>query len=302
EDRPVADEKSAPTLENFSNNSRAGQTPDTDGAAVRVGSVQVETQADIDHGIFQTAIEPFLGNKATQGDLAKLAQKIADVARAKGMVLADAYIPAQNIEMGMVKVILTVGVIDEVRIVGSSSRALRNLLAPLEGMERMGNELERRLLLANAIPQIYVDKTEVVTEGARRVLVVKVTEVKKLSGQFTIDNLGSSDIGPLRARLSVDAVDLIDISDSLNVTLRTNPTDPDELAVASAVYGVAVNNEGTRAEIAAAWSDSNIAPRSGFDRRTGTSAYGSFSVNHPARRSATATLRCCPPVQPMATV
>lgn len=256
----------------------------------RVGSILIETQAPLDHAIFDQVIEPYLGTDMDQNGMAKLAQQIADVARAKGLIFADAIVPTQNVELGIVRVVLSPGTIDEVRIEGSENRALRKLLAPLTGQVTTQKELEHRLMLANNIPQIIIKKTELLQEGDRRILLVTVEQRKTLSGQAMLDNYGTNSIGPLRARLSVETVALIDDSDYLNVTFRANPTDPGELTAASTVYGVALNNAGTRAEIAAAWSNSNIDPRSGFDGRTGNSRYASLSINHPLRRSRTANL------------
>lgn len=264
--------------------------PGNSGDGIRVGSVLIETDSSVNHNMFEKVIEPYLGSSATSEDLAKLAQEIAELARSQGMVLANAYVPEQQIELGIVRIKLDSGSIDKVRIEGSSNKALYQLLEPLVGQTVMQHELERRLMLANNIPQIIVRQTELVNENGARVLVVRVQQRKKTSGQFVVDNFGSNKIGPLRARLSVEAVALLDDSDSLNVTFRTNPAEPQELLAASVLYGVGLGSNGTRAEIATAWSDSNIDPSSGFGKRNAGSRYASFAVNHPVYRSRTSNL------------
>jgi hemolysin activation/secretion protein len=260
------------------------------GQSVRVGSVLIEATPKVDHRMFDTVIEPFLGKDATNQELAKLAQQIAEVARANGMVLASAYVPPQQVELGIVKIILRTGVIDEIRIEGSNSRALRDLLDPLAGKTVMQGELERRLVLAGDIPQIAVQKTELVIEGDRQILVVKVEERKKTRGKLAVDNFGSSNIGPLRARLSVEAVALLDDSDYANVTFRTNPADPQELAAASITYAIALNDQGTRAELAVAWSKSEVDANAFSPSRNARSQYASLAISHPLRRSRTSNL------------
>lgn len=289
--RPEDADAKVPEL--VSNDPSSTQQRERDGGsseAIRIGSVLIETSSSIDHAMFDSVIEPYLGIDATSGELAKLAQQIADVARSKGMLLASSYVPEQQVEMGIVRIIFDAGSIDEVRIEGSSNQALRNLLEPLVGGPVMQAELERRLMLANNIPQISVRKTELLNENGRRVLLVKVEQTKKVSGQLVVDNFGSKNVGPFRARLSVEAVALLDDSDSMNVTFRTNPADPGELVAASVVYAVGLNNNGTRAEIATAWSKSNIAPSFGLGKRNVSSQYASLAVNHPLRRSRTAIL------------
>ena len=264
--------------------------PANSGDGIRVGSVLIETDSSVNHKMFEKVIEPYLGSSATSEDLAKLAQEIAELARSQGMILANAYVPEQQIELGIVRIKLDAGSIDKVRIEGSSNKALYQLLEPLVGQTVMQHELERRLMLANNIPQIIVRQTELVNENGARVLVVRVQQRKKTSRQFVVDNFGSNKIGPLRARLSVEAVALLDDSDSLNVTFRTNPAEPQELLAASVLYGVGLGSNGTRAEIATAWSDSNIDPSSGFGKRNAGSRYASFAVNHPVYRSRTSNL------------
>ncbi|NJS15149.1 MAG: ShlB/FhaC/HecB family hemolysin secretion/activation protein [Sphingopyxis sp.] len=258
--------------------------------SVRIGSVLVETSAAVDHAMFETAIERFLGKDATSQELARLAQEIAEVARTRGMVLASAYVPRQQVELGIVKIILQTGAIDEVRIEGSANRALRELLDPLVGTTIMRDELERRLMLANNIPQIAVDRTELLVEGNRQVLLVKVKERRKLRGSLVADNYGSNNIGPYRARLGVTGVAVFDASDSANVTFRTNPADPEELAAASVSYNLGLDDNGTRAELSAGWSASEIAARGLRPRREARSQYAALSITHPLRRSRTTNL------------
>ncbi|MGB5077054.1 MAG: hypothetical protein WBO17_06205, partial [Sphingorhabdus sp.] len=113
---------------------------------IRIGSVLIEADSPIDHSIFETVIEPYLGIRATNKDLAKLAGEIADLARSKGMLLANTYIPKQLMELGIIRIVLDLGTIDEVRVEGSKSRALRRLLDPLAGKAVVQKELERRLM------------------------------------------------------------------------------------------------------------------------------------------------------------
>lgn len=258
--------------------------------SVRIGSVLIQSETAIDHAMFEDVIEPFLGQDLASDELAKLVQQIAEVARSNGMIFADAYIPQQEIELGIVKVVLNIGVIDEVRIQGSENRAVKRLLDPLVGRTVTRSELERHLMLINNIPQIIVKKTELLKEENRHILLVQVAQRKKTSGQLVLDNYGSKRIGPVRARLKVEAVALIDDSDYLNATFRANPVDPGELLSASTAYGIGLNDRGTRADLALAWSRSSIDPRNGFNQREGKSKYGSVSVLHPVTRSRTENL------------
>lgn len=259
-------------------------------ASVRVGSVLVMTSVVLDHQIFESAIEPYLGIQATEDDLARLAQEIAEIARASGMILASARVPKQQVELGIVRILLRPGMIDEVRIEGSSNRYLYKLLNVLANKPAQKSELERRLMLAGDIRRISIVKAEILIEGERQILFVKVKSRREAGGRVLIDNYGSRNIGPLRLRMTAEAVALLDDSDILNVSYRTNPIDPKELIASSASYEIALNATGTMAEIATAWSKSTIDPRGNLPQRTVQSQLFSLGVHHPIRRSRTSNL------------
>jgi len=250
----------------------------------RIGSVLIEPSSQIDHTLFEKLIEPYLGAEASSEDFTRLTEEIAAVARAQGMVLASAHIPPQKIELGILRVVLTIGVIDEVRIEGSSNRALQKLFAPLVGQVVLQKELERRLMLSNDIPAITAKQAEFINEDGRCILVVRVEERPETSGQVSLDNSGSKRVGPLRGRLKFDALSVFEASDAVSATIQTNPVDPNELRSASLAYSIGLNNRGTRAGVIVAASKSSLPSRMDFSRRDITSQYVSAVINHPLRR------------------
>lgn len=256
---------------------------------IRLGSILVDSDRKIDHAMFDAVIEPHLGKVVTPEELAALALQIADAARANGMILASAHVPAQEVELGIVRIMLQVGVIADVRIEGSDNRALKGIFASLIGQPVFAGDIERKLVLAGDIPQIVVRAAEIVTENGGQILLIKAEERKPLRGRLALDNHGSANIGPLRARLSVEAVSLLDDSDFANVTFRANPADPGELSAASMTYGIALGNNGTRAEFSGAWSKSAYGGEN-LGQRNGRSVYGAIGVSHPLRRSRTSSL------------
>lgn len=250
----------------------------------RVGSVLIESSADLDHAIFEKAIEPFLGTEASSADLARLAQEIAAAAQSSGLPLAYAYVPPQTVDLGIVRVILTVGAIDAVRIEGSSNAALSGLLSELSGKVVLQAELERQLLLANDLPAITVNSAEFVVENGRRILVVRVAEEPESHIRFTVDNSGSRNIGPLRGRMVLDTSALLNDSDAVSAMIQTNPVDPDELLGASLAYSIGVNRRGTRVSALVARSQSQMGSRRDFDTQEIKSQYVSAVISHPLRR------------------
>ena len=254
------------------------------GGTFRVGSVLIESSADLDHAIFEKAIEPFLGTEASSADLARLAQEIATTAQQNGLALAYAYVPPQTVDLGIVKVILMVGAIDDVRIEGSTNVALNALLSELKGKVVMQADLERQLLLANDLPAITVNSAEFVVENDRRVLLVRVTEEAQSRIRFAVDNSGSSNIGPLRGRMVLDTSALFNDSDAVTAMIQSNPVDPDELLGASLAYSIGINRKGTRVSALVARSQSQVGSHRDFNTQEITSQYVSAVVSHPLRR------------------
>lgn len=250
----------------------------------RVGSVLIESSADLNHAIFEKAIEPFLGTEASSADLARLAQEIAAAAQSSGLPLAYAYVPPQMVDLGIVRVILTVGAIDDIRIEGSSNKALLGLLSVLAGKVVLQAELERQLVLANDLPAITVNSAEFVVENGRRILVVRVEEEPESRIRFTVDNSGSRSIGPLRGRMVLDTSAWLNDSDAMSTMIQTNPVDPDELLGASIAYSIGVNRRGTRVSALLARSQSQPGSHRDFDTQEIKSQYMSAVINHPLRR------------------
>lgn len=259
----------------------------TETQSVRVGSVLVDTDAAIDHAIFEAIIEPYLGIEASRDDLARLAQEIAAAARAQGVALAEAWVPDQKVELGIVRVVLAVGVIDEVRIDGPDNAALRELLEPLIGKVFVQDELEKRLMLASDIPAIVARRAELVNENDRRILVVTVEPRPRIRGRLAIDNYGSPRVGPLRGRLSVQGAGLLVDSDISSLVVLTNPADTDELVAASAAYGFGLGNSGMRMTVSGGLSNSQVAPDFFTPAREVNSQYVGIAVSRPLRRTRT---------------
>lgn len=253
-----------------------------------VGAIAINGTNQIANEVFAPVVEQNIGRNFDEEELRQLTQQIADMARDQGYIFATAHIPEQSLELGVLQLEINEGQIDEVRIIGSDNKALRRLLGSLEGRAAVQKEIERKLVLANDIPKLWVKKTRYLSENDRNILEVNVGE-RKHKAHVSVDNYGTDRHGPLRARLSFDFRGLLSSADHAGVSFRTNPTDPPEFVYASAFYSTTVGDNGTR--VGASVSAGTTKPGStNFANLEGDSIYLSVYANHPLVRSDSASL------------
>jgi hemolysin activation/secretion protein len=150
------------------------------------------------------------GQVVSLGGLYAVADSITALYKAHGYPLAYAYLPAQQIQDGVVTVAIVEVSYDEVTVAGesrlTSTQASRTLgLKPGENIEQAS--LERGLLLLNQTPGIQVAGTLI--PGARAgtsTLTANLKDTPLLRGILSLDNGGSTYTGRNRAltQISLD--------------------------------------------------------------------------------------------------
>lgn len=253
-----------------------------------VGAIAINGTDHIAPDIFSSLVEENIGRNFDEEELRQLTQEIADVARDQGYIFATAIIPEQSLELGVLQLEINEGKIDEVRILGSDNRALHRLLGSLEGRAAVQKEIERKLVLANDIPKLWVKKTRYLSENGHNILEVNVGE-RKNKAHVSADNYGTDRQGPLRARLSIDFRGLLSSADHAGVSFRSNPTDPPEFVYANAFYSTTVGNNGTRIGVSASVGFTEPG-NTNFANLEGDSVYLSVYGSHPLVRSDSASL------------
>ncbi len=249
-----------------------------------VGSIIIDGNVAVGDGEFVDLIERFTARSLTQGDLSLLADAIAQRAREKGYIFATAKIPEQGLQLGVLRIRLDEGRIDEIRINGAQDPAIRRQLAPLvSGTPITRNELERRILLADDISGVRILDTRFEMEGETGVLIVR-TRRSRASASVELRNNGSEPVGPVRARIDADFNGLLSSADEIDVSIGTTPFQPGELQYASGSYRIVVDASGL--ELGAHISYSSTAPGAFLADRdiTGRFWRGGVNASYPAVR------------------
>lgn len=215
------------------------------GDVLDVGAIVIDGLTVLDRATFADVIEPFAGRPLSRTELTRLTDAIAARARAEGYILATAWIPEQRLFGRMLRVQVDEGAIDAVRVEGSADPAIRRQLQTLvNGQPLTLAALQRAVLLAADLPGVWIRGTRFERDGQRRVLVVDAGR-RDAGGSVMVATDGTKPLGPVRARIDLDANGLISPRDRVDLSFSATPLDPEELAFFSARYTVIVNDAGT---------------------------------------------------------
>ena len=255
-----------------------------EGGGVAVGAIVIDGLEALDRPDFAGVIEPFAGRVLDPTELRKLADAAAHLARERGYILATAWIPEQDLAGGMLRVRVDEGRLDDIRIEGSDDPAIRRQLQRLIGSTPLTLAvLQREVLLADDLPGVWIRKTRFEREGDRRILVVDAGR-EDISGSVLIATDGTKPVGPVRARIDLDANGLISPRDRVDLSFSTTPFDPDELAFFSARYSVVVNDAGTNIGVFGSYSRTEPGAYLAARELLGEAWQGGIRMRHPLLR------------------
>lgn len=178
------------------------------GPKIRVNSLQVtgETLFSDEQLIAATDFRP--GSELSLSDLRNIASRMAQYYNDRGYFLAQAYLPAQDIEDGVVTVAVIEGHYGAIDLRNQSrlkDSVARGVLAGLDSGDIVDSApLERRLLLLSDIPGVAVRST--LTPGSAvgtSNLIVDIIPGRSVTGSAEADNAGNRYTGPYRLGGSV---------------------------------------------------------------------------------------------------
>lgn len=177
-----------------------------------------------------TLLADLAGRELSVGQLQGAANRITRLYRERGYPLARAYLPAQEIEGGMVKIAVLEGRYGQVQIndqAGLRGGALAPLTTLQSGDAVQGQSLERSLLLLQDLPGIEVKST--LRPGASTGttdLLVDVQRAPLIDGAIDADNYGNRFTGEYRLGGTLNLNNPLGLGDRL--TLRAMGSEEDQ--------------------------------------------------------------------------
>ena len=194
-----------------------------------------------------------IGREVSLAEIFALADRITVKYRNDGYILSRAIIPAQEIEDGIVTLLVVEGYIDALTIEGGRARTqerLRAMLAPvLQSVPLRMADLENALLLTRDLPGITVRNIIRPSEtafGAADLHLI-VTEETDFGGQIQADNRGSRYVGPLQISALAQTGNLFGRHDRLSLQAVTalHSRDDRELDYLGLFYSEPLGGRGT---------------------------------------------------------
>ena len=199
----------------------------SDGARARVESFALSGNQAIGDEQLLPLLDDLKGRELSLAQLQAGVASITAYYRRQGYLLARAYLPAQEVNDGQVRIAVLEGRYGEVSV-DNRSRAGGWALAPLSDLESggsvRGDTLERSLLLVSDLPGVSVDATlrPGASVGASDLL-VNVKPGPLVSGSVDLDNYGSRYTGQWRLGGTLNLNNPLGLGDA--ATLRLMGTD-----------------------------------------------------------------------------
>lgn len=191
-----------------------------------VRTIEITGNTELPTDLLHSVVAPSEGKNLTLGDLNALADRISDVYHRHGYPLATAYVPAQTIDNGIVRIDVAEARYGAVTLNNQSrvsDRVLQRTLAALQAGQPVSEfELERTLLLLQDTPGALVDTTikpgqQVGTSD----LLVDVTPQQRVTGDAGVDNFGDPYSGRVRGSGTLNINGLFNQGDLLDFSALT---------------------------------------------------------------------------------
>ncbi|MEA3053911.1 MAG: hypothetical protein QOG72_2814 [Sphingomonadales bacterium] len=219
---PPLPEKTAPDIR--VERSETAPDPAASGTRIRVNKLIVTGNSRFDEAdlVAVAAVPP--GSDLSLAELREAAARIAAFYNAHGYILAQAYLPAQDVKDGAVTIAVVEGRYGKTDVRNGTrlpDRVATNALAALNRRDAVeAGPLERRLLLLSDIPGINVRST--LSPGAEvgtSDLTVDLTPGRRITGSVEADNGGNRYTGAYRAGGSINLNNPVGIGDRLSLRL-----------------------------------------------------------------------------------
>lgn len=265
---------------------------------VDVKSIQVQgaTQASADE--LQTAVQPWVGKALTVAQLQEPARAVTDLLKSKGLSLAQAFVPAQDLQNGVLRLQVVEGVLDAATgisgvVVKGVQRTDPAIVArtvspgAVAGQPLRAAELEQRLMLANELPGLKL-KASLVPGSQFGTTAVEVTaeEEKARSIQIYTDNHGNRWTGQARMGFDMDIYSPTGKGDQISLGgVASRDSGSAKLA-----WSTPIEYKDVRLGASLSGSQSNMSPQNVNVRFDGRATVFSLFGQMPIRRQAASSV------------
>ena len=258
------------------------------GPKLEVKSISVVGNRVIATATLSALIADGSGKTLSLAELEALAQRITKYYRAHGYFVARAYIPAQEIVDGTVKIRVVEGNYGEFHLKNQSlvrNSVVQGMLDNVKGADIVSvDTLERAMLIINDTPGVQVTRADVMPGEKVGTSDFAVDTVAKApySGYVMLDNYGSTYTGKDRLSFDLDANSPTGSGDRLS--LSGLATDHGDLLNGRLDYSAPLAANGLRGEVAVSQTTYRLADTYASLDATGHAAGVDAILSYPIRR------------------
>ncbi len=224
--------------------------------------------------------------KVTFEDLVALADTITHYYRKHGYLLARAYIPAQEINTGNIRISILEGRIDKIRLTNSSDLSdtafsARNLIPRDKPLQH--SDMERSILLLNDLNGVKVQAT--LAKGARvgtSDLMLKAEPDRRFSGYLEYDNNGNEYTGENRFGGRLSYASPFGFGGILNARILDTA---DDLSYARISWRTPLSKRGLTGEIYRSQMEYTLGGNLASSNATGDSSITGLKLSYPFVRT-----------------
>ncbi|TCV92329.1 hemolysin activation/secretion protein [Luteibacter rhizovicinus] len=266
---------------------RPEKGPRGDSAPFQVNRIDITGATSLPVDELHALVASGEGKQLTLAQLYELADRITEAYREKGYPLASAYVPAQKLNGGVVRIAVLearYGAVTLNNHSATSDRPLRATLASLaSGTPVTQGDLDRSLLLLGDIPGVVT--TSVIRPGSEpgtSDLVVDAADRPRYTGVVSLDDYGNRYTGRTRLSGTLNVNSLLHQGDMLIANALTSGAN---MKYGQLGYRFLVNGEGTVIGASASALDYRLSGDLRALRGHGTAQVDSLFISHPFIRS-----------------
>jgi hemolysin activation/secretion protein len=287
---PVLPSKPAPALPQLGDGQKieAPMAALPSGPTIEVKQIEVIGNRVIKTVTLAALVADGAGKTQTLAELEALAQRITKLYRAQGYFVARAYIPAQQVTSGNIKIRVVEGNYGEFHLKNKSlvrDSTVQGMLDDVKGADIVSlDTLERAMLIINDTPGVRVTRADVMpgTKVGTSDFAVDTVATPRYAGYLMLDNYGSVYTGETRTMFNVDVNSISGRGDRLSVSGLV--ADHNGLQNGRAGYLVPLAANGLRGELA--YSHTRYALGNSYASldAKGTAKGVNATVTYPVRR------------------
>lgn len=258
------------------------------GLKVEVKRLQVVGNRVIDTSALDSLLADALGQTLSLSELEALAQRITKYYRVHGYFVARAYVPAQEVNDGVIKIRVLEGNYGNFHLNNRSlvhDDIVQGMLDAVKGQDIVSlDTLERAMLIINDTPGAQVLRADVMPGNGVGTsdFAVDTMATAPYDGFVMLDNYGSVYTGKSRLSFNADANSLTGRGDKLSLSGMS--TDGMGLQNIRLAYGVPLSSTGMRGELAVSKTTYQLGDSYQSLHANGTAQALDLGLTYPVRR------------------